>query len=210
MSKVINEHDVSVLEVRDKCISIGIKATKIIIIREVGAIDTVVVEGRYSPLLQGGIVDIPEGSGAITAGEKLPEIDPSVATSAVKVATAIKVDTIQKPKHAGGRPRKAVKAEEQPKKKRGRPRKVVEVSPLTVGEEAKAPSRKQAKIADSSVELKNQEQSETVLSPTYHEPCKTCRKSRRDASGNYPPCKDGILKTGTSGIETCELWWERR
>lgn len=33
MSKLMNEHDVSVLEVRDKCISIGIKATKIIIIR---------------------------------------------------------------------------------------------------------------------------------------------------------------------------------
>ena len=207
MSKVINEHDVSVLEVRDKCISIGINATKIIIIREVGAIDTVVVEGRYSPLLQGGIVDIPEGSGAITAGEKLPEIDPSVATSAVKVATAIKVDTIQKPKHAGGRPRKAVKAEEQPKKKRGRPRKVVEVSPLTVGEEAKA---KPAKIVEPNAQMKEEIKPVTAEVSTYHEPCKTCRKSRRDASGNYPPCKDGILKTGTSGIETCALWWERR
>lgn len=113
----------------------------------------------------------------------------------------------KKPKHAGGRPRKAVKAEEQPKKKRGRPRKVVEVSTLTVGEEVKA---KPAKIVEPSVELKSQEQSETVLVPTYHEPCKTCRKSRRDASGNYPPCNDGVLKVGSSGIETCELWWERR
>lgn len=210
MSKLMNEHDVSVLEVRDKCISIGIKATKIIIVREVGAIDTVVVEGRYSPLLQGGIVDLPEGSGAITAGEKLPEIDPSVATSAVKVATAIKVDTIQKPKHAGGRPRKAVKAEEQPKKKRGRPRKVVEVSPLTVGEEAKAPSKKAAKIAEPNAQVKVEIKPVTAEVPTYHEPCKTCRKSRRTSDGEYPVCDSPMFETGPSGIETCALWWERR
>lgn len=204
---MINEHDVSVLEVRDKCISIGINVTKIIIIREVGAIDTVVVEGRYNPLLQGGIVDLPEGTGVITAGEKLPEIDPSVATSAVKVAPAINAETIQEPKHAGGRPRKAVKAEEQPKKKRGRQRKVVEVSPLTVGEEAKA---KPAKIVEPNAQMKEEIKPVTAEVSTYHEPCKTCRKSRRTSDGEYPVCDSPMFETGPSGIETCALWWERR
>lgn len=44
----------------------------------------------------------------------------------------------------------------------------------------------------------------------YHEPCKTCRKSRRNADGEYPACDSPMFETGPSGIETCALWWERR
>ncbi len=114
------------------------------------------------------------------------------------------------PKHAGGRPHKAkVEPDSQPKKKRGRPRKVVEVSPLTIGEEAKVLSLKKAKIAEPSAKIQEEAKPVTVKVPAYHEPCKTCRKTRRDGDGQYPPCKDAAFKTGTSGIETCDLWWER-
>lgn len=44
---------------------------------------------------------------------------------------------------------------------------------------------------------------------TYHNPCKTCRKSRLDDNGKYPPCTMPSFTTGSSGIETCSLWWEK-
>lgn len=44
---------------------------------------------------------------------------------------------------------------------------------------------------------------------TYHEACKTCRKSRKDDKGKYPPCSMASFSTGSSGIESCALWWEK-
>lgn len=43
----------------------------------------------------------------------------------------------------------------------------------------------------------------------YHDACKTCRKSSKDDAGNFPRCSMATFRTGSSGIETCEFWWER-
>jgi hypothetical protein len=134
---------------------------------------------------KGGIVVLPE-SGVIVANEPA-----------------------QTPKKKRGRPPKA-KADGTPKKKAGRPKKVVEISPLTVGEEKEASPLKQAKIAEPSAQVKEEAPPVTAEAPTYHEPCKTCRKSRKNADGEYPVCDTPMFDTGPSGIETCLLWWERR
>jgi len=134
---------------------------------------------------KGGIVKPPE-SGVIVANEPA-----------------------QTPKKKRGRPPK-VKTEGTPKKKAGRPKKVVEISPLTVGEEKEASAPKSAKIAGAIVQSKEEAPPVTVEALTYHEPCKTCRKSRKNAEGEYPVCDTPAFDTGPSGIETCLLWWERR
>jgi hypothetical protein len=122
-------------------------------------------------------------------------------------------ETTETPKKKRGRPPKA-KTEGTPKKKVGRPKKVVEINPLTVGEESKksteVPPLKQAKIAGAIVQSKEETPQVTSEVPVYHEPCKTCRKSRKNAEGEYPACDTPMFEIGPSGIETCSLWWERR
>ncbi|MGE4455215.1 MAG: hypothetical protein AB7D92_11880 [Sphaerochaeta sp.] len=118
-------------------------------------------------------------------------------------------ETPETPKKKRGRPPKA-KTEGTPKKKAGRPKKVVEISPLTVGEEKEVPPLKQAKIAEPSAQVKEKTPQVTAEVPVYHEPCKTCRKSRKNTDGEYPVCDTPAFDTGPSGIETCLLWWERR
>lgn len=114
-------------------------------------------------------------------------------------------------------PKKAAASkDEKPKKKRGRPpkAKAEDASKKEPGRPRKNPVQKE----DTDITLSSSETSSEPPVATepaedeviYHEPCKTCRKSRRNAEGEYPVCDTPMFEKGTSGIETCALWWERR
>lgn len=107
-------------------------------------------------------------------------------------------------------PMKSREAEiEQPKKKRGRPRKVRPTDEEILNSvNAKEPLPTPKEPSDKKIEHEQPIKDEKGL--VYHEPCKTCRKSRRNSEGNYPMCDVGYFEKTLSGTEVCPLWWERK
>ena len=115
---------------------------------------------------------------------------------------------VELPKKRMGRPPKAAPHPDRPISNLPEGFKVLDLPKKRRGRPPKA-SPTDAQVIDLVTTLHPLPMPEEPDQAIYHEACKTCRKSSMDNAGTFPRCSMATFSTGSSGIETCEFWWER-